>query len=249
MVSQTINRSGVGGELVFVFALLAFSGRSLQGGEYQSRYHLGPFQPVASKEEGVSEQGEQVGRTAELLTDERQDVRNGLRFVIEIKNDSETPMKIYDPSDVLSFELTDDSGHPVALPPVPSLALINTGDPDGTRARLDRDRPYSIDRLPERALPPGVKAVDDRDEDGYVSLGPGERLRISVRITRVVANPKEYSRERAEFVRNNPQTAPPPPQAVAIPAGSYTLRVYLPLAENDRTSVSLRSESIRIELE
>ena len=228
-----------------------------QNARFRDRHSLREHetaQPKSVGKDGVAGEARKiepkaVELQADVLTDRWQPARGGLRFLLEITNGSESTVSIYDPSDVMNIQLTNEAGFPVALPSVPSLLFINTADRRETRARLDRDRPFVFDGPSERELPPGVKTIEDVDDRGFVTLDPGERFWVHARITHVIANPQEVSQHRAKFIQENPGLAPPPPPASAVDRGSYLLRVSLPLVQQGGVGVTLQSKKIPIGLE
>lgn len=256
-MSWQTRRSLTGSYVRFEAAVLTmlFAGSlccAIQNPRFKDRHRLvehGAAQSEPAKDIVDSGNARNIKLKVDVLTDRWQVARGGLRFLLEITNESDSTVEIYDPSEMVSIQLTNEAGYPIALPAVPPLCLINTADPEGTRASLDRDRPYVIEGVPDRGLPPDVKTVLDVVDHSYVSLSPGERFWVPVRITRVIANPKEAPKHRADFLRENPGSAPPRPAASAVGRGSYLLRVSLPLVQRGGRGSTVRSKKIPIGLE
>ena len=179
---------------------------------------------------------------------------DGLRFSVLISNEGAEPVELHDPTELVDLLLVDEQRGICALPPVPPLFQVMTGDPAGTRAGLDARRPYVIER--EARDEEGVKTIRDV-KDGLVSLQPGETFRMDARIEKIVAEAREYRRARRQWGQEVTPSSPhykgkdvprPVPTIIPIVPGKYETEIDVHVLSRSGGSHVFRSERIPVQL-
>ena len=189
----------------------------------------------------------QVRAFVELDTVQR-DVSQGIVFIVDIYNDGDERVKLADPTERVSIRLVDDEGYLCNRRSVRKMSIIRTGDPEGTRARLDLRRSYVIEKDRPRVSTPGIKTVHDIT-DGEIELSPGEQLRMVLRIAKVIANPREHRGNVKRHFKENPGSRPPDPEIGPIAGGTYQLEVLVSLLRKGSTiGKSLDSDKVTVRL-
>lgn len=167
----------------------------------------------------------------------QRDVRRGVEFALIIVNDSgdrvefsDQMLKLDDTSEnFVRIRLMNEEGVEVDLPDTPSIAKVNTRDPEGFRAMWGPRRP--VHRVPSDAHQRvrGVKTPVDA-MDGLVTLDAGERYRVAYRVTHVIAEAKEYRQRLLDVTKGGPRPAPGEmdrPDMMPIRPGRYTLSMLV----------------------
>lgn len=168
-------------------------------------------------------------------------VAEGLVFIVDIFNGSDEAIELADPTELITPKLINDDGRRCQLGEVPSMSLIRSGDPEGTRAQMDARRAYVIDRPEPGTYPTGTKTVHDIGRRGHgwqVSLGSGERLWLPLRIKQVQA-------------QGSIRPARARPERFAIPAGTYEFGIVIALSRGETgrgsaTNRLLQSETVAV---
>ena len=190
----------------------------------------------------------QVRAFLELDTVQR-DGSRGIVFIIDIYNDGDERVKLADPTELVRIQLVDHEGYQYNRPPIGTMSLIRTGDPEGTRARLDSLRSFVIEKDRPRVSAPGIKTVHDI-ADGEIELLPGEQLRLVLRIAKVIANPAEHRENVKRHFKENPGSRRPDPEIGPIASGTYRLKVLVSLIRKHKPGAGkfLDSDQVTVRL-
>lgn len=172
------------------------------------------------------------------------DVRKGVEFLLDISNDGDEPVELYDPMDHTFIYLKnlalDASGASVSLPRdhIALHGARNNRDPEGRAraiAEIKTHGPFHFEKDDPRRRTRNVKGVEDVEgvENGLVRLEPGEHFRVRLRFTQIMGEPQKYWAAREKPTKQLPQgdrtpLTPepiPPPRPVPISPGTYQIVV------------------------
>ncbi len=159
---------------------------------------------------------------------------NGLEFVVDISNESQEAIELFDPTE-FEIQLVDlASGYRVELPPTPHASSINTKDPEGTKALLDLTRSYQIVKPTANNATPDLKTINDI-KNRRIVLAAGQHLIFTARVKNIIADAKAYweqhkptvTTEGDRLVISGPEPSPIKPDAKPMVPGKYEFSVML----------------------
>ncbi len=177
-------------------------------------------------------------------------VRKGIEILVDITNDGEDFVDLYDPTDhtfvSLSNLVIDPSGRSVSVPEdhIGIQFARHNRDPERRAtaiAEVKARGPFQIVKDDSRRRARNVKGVDDVEGEwnGIVRLEPGDHFQVRLRFTQVMAEPQKYWAERDKPRQTipkddtNPHAPDPIPphlsKPVPIPAGTYQIYVGISL--------------------
>jgi hypothetical protein len=177
-------------------------------------------------------------------------VADGIKLSLSISNLSAASISFRAPKDFLHLSIANSDGYPVQLPPVPTWPFICT---KGEQNRVAQEKVYD-ERRPIHVTNIQLDDPDSRNDvaNRVIKLAPGDTCRVTLSITKIVADPKHYAKQIVER-SNNPEAPiiePWPPESMAIPAGNYTIRILLSLVSPPpaTSNITLQSKAMKISL-
>ncbi len=196
-------------------------------------------QAVASAEEFRS-----TGIRAYAEADSTQvDEGSGIKLLIEFANEGDETFHLNDISNSLNITLFRKTppfvGHviPSWSPHRIGRPKYSTEFPDeaefraeakAARMEIEKRRPYHVGEPSRRSA--NVRTLRDIRETDDVTLNPGDRFQMIVRITEGVADPAEYWRNLAELSKESSGSflpAPAPSDIGPLTAGEYSLSFWV----------------------